>query len=96
MIHSPQIEPVSNLAKNHKVVFSKLNAGPVFLAQRSKATAVLIDIDTWNKLVTDLENLQDIVDALGAELELATGKDRLIDADLTKLRRMAYGDRVPA
>jgi prevent-host-death family protein len=96
MIHAPQIEPVSNLVKDHKAVFAKLGSGPVFLAQRSKPAAVLVSIDEWTEVVNRLEELQDIVDVLEAELELATGKDHLVDADLTKLERMAHGDPIPA
>lgn len=55
-MNTPQIEPVTTLARDHKSVFAKLGAGPVFLAQRSKSAAVLLSIGDYEKLVADAES----------------------------------------
>ena len=61
--------------------------------------AVLIKIEHWNKLFQLLEDKDDIIDVLEAELALATGEDELVDVTdefLDELKAMAKGDAVPA
>ena len=50
----PQIEPVTQLARDHRRIFGLLRNGPVILAQHSKAAAVLVDVETWNETVRRL------------------------------------------
>ncbi|MFN8467259.1 MAG: type II toxin-antitoxin system Phd/YefM family antitoxin [Caldilineaceae bacterium] len=54
----PQIEPVTRLARDHTAIFALLRNGPVILAQHSKPTAVLVDVDTWNDAVRRLAYLE--------------------------------------
>ena len=70
----PQIEPVTRLARDHKEVFQMLEQGPVILAQHSKAAAVLVNVNTWNKTVRRLEYLESL--ALGDQASAAIQKGR--------------------
>jgi hypothetical protein len=49
----PQIEPVTQLARNHRRMFGVLRNGPVILAQYGKA-AVLVGVATCNETVRRL------------------------------------------
>ena len=70
MLHLvPQIQPVTRLARDHKEVFQLLQNGPVILAQHSKATAVLVDVDTWNNTLRRLAYLERL--ALGDQASAA-------------------------
>lgn len=93
---APQVEPISNFQRAAPAIIQKLAAGPVFLSQRGTLAAAIVSIAEWNRIAAMLEELQDRVDVLEAELELATGEDQLLDADLMKLERMAHGEPVPA
>jgi hypothetical protein len=96
MIQAPQIEAVSTLSRDYRRIFAKLNAGPVFLAHRSKAIAALVSIEEWNKIVALLDEQQDLIDVLEAELELASGADSLIDGDIAELEKLGHGNPIPA
>jgi PHD/YefM family antitoxin component YafN of YafNO toxin-antitoxin module len=54
-MHIPQIEPVTNLSKAYKLIFAKLDNGPVILAMRSRPAAVLLSVSDYEKLVTRLK-----------------------------------------
>ena len=53
MLKTPQIEAVTNFLKDHKAVLKKLQTGPIFLAQRSKPTAVLVSVAEWDHIVEE-------------------------------------------
>jgi prevent-host-death family protein len=69
MEHVPQIVPISEMKLNQPDVLEKLNAGPVILASRSKATAVLVSVQQWERMVTYIEDLEDALAV--AKLKLA-------------------------
>lgn len=71
MEHIPQIVPISEMKLNQPEVLEKLNVGPVILASRSKATAVLVSVEQWERMVTYIEELEDA---------LAVAKLKLADA----------------
>jgi len=54
----PQMVTVAELRHKHLEVFSKLEQGPVVIAQRSKPAAVLVSVKTWNRQVQQLRELQ--------------------------------------
>ena len=62
-MHIPQIEPVTNLSKDYKVIFAKLSNGPVILATRSRPSAVLLSVSDYEKLVTRLEQFELLAEA---------------------------------
>jgi PHD/YefM family antitoxin component YafN of YafNO toxin-antitoxin module len=62
-MHIPQIEPVTNLSKDYKTIFAKLNDGPVILAMRSRPAAVLLSVSDYEKMVTRLEQFELLAEA---------------------------------
>ncbi|MEZ4676081.1 MAG: hypothetical protein R2932_17795 [Caldilineaceae bacterium] len=91
---TPQIVPITDLRKAHLEVLDMLDQGPVFLAQRSRAAAVLLSTDQWDKLNARLEDYAALVDYLEVKLQLATGETELEDVTLDELKDEAYA--VPA
>lgn len=63
MIQTPQIEPITNMQRDHKAVLAKLKTGPVFLAQRSKPAAVLVSVEQWDAMVKQLKRMEAIEEA---------------------------------
>ena len=62
-MHIPQIEPVTNLSKDYKLIFAKLDNGPVILAMRSRPAAVLLSVSDYEKLVTRVEQFELLAEA---------------------------------
>jgi hypothetical protein len=58
MVLTPQIEPITTLARDHRALVAKLKAGPVFLAQRSRPAAVVVSPETWDELIKELSRLR--------------------------------------
>ncbi len=54
----PQMATVAELRHKHLEIFSKLEQGPVVIAQRSKPAAVLVSVATWNHQARQLRELQ--------------------------------------
>ena len=63
MLPSPQVEPISNLRRDHLTVLNKLKKGPVFLAQRGTLTAALVSINEWDRIAARLEHLETLLQA---------------------------------
>ncbi len=80
----PEFVPISELRIHQSKVLNKLKDGPIVLAQRSKAAAVLVDVEQWNRLLERLEDLDDSIDALRAKIELLTGADDTVAWDSVK------------
>ena len=64
---APQVEPISNLRREHNAVLSKLEKGPVFLSQHGTLTAALVSIEQWNETA---QTIQDLKAQLAAERRL--------------------------
>ncbi|MCC7352131.1 MAG: tetrahydromethanopterin S-methyltransferase subunit G [Anaerolineae bacterium] len=79
MERMPAMAHVSDLRKRQAEILNSLKRGPVLLSSKTHTSAVLVSTQQWNKIVDRLEELEDTVDALMAELALATGKDELVD-----------------
>lgn len=91
----PQFEPITRMQTKPTEVLALLDAGPVILAQRSKAAAVLISIEQWDKTVELIDDLTDTVDALRMELAIAKGEvEMMSQAEITEW--LAEDERVPA
>ena len=73
----PQIEPISNMVRDHKSVLSKLDNGPVILAQRSVPAAILVSIQEWDQQVKELQRLQhlELCDRVSKELDEDPSKE---------------------
>ena len=65
-----QIVPISEMAIHQHEVMRLLTKGPVVLASRSRPAAVLVSVQDWDSLITELEELRDIVDLQAADLAL--------------------------
>ena len=81
-----QIVPISEMAIRRQAVMRLLSKGPVVLASRSRPAAVLVSVQDWDALISELEALRDIVDVQAADLAL--GDDEPEDFDLEELRQM--------
>ncbi len=57
----PQIAPITQLQRDHRLILSRLKQGPVILTQHSKPAAVLVSADQWDETATELKRLQRII-----------------------------------
>ena len=94
MVHTSQMVPISDLRIRQASVLGKLKDGPVYVAQRSNPVAVLLSSGLFDHLLTQLEDKDDIIDALKAELRIERGESVPEDIDIEALE--AELDRVPA
>lgn len=95
MLPAPQVEPISNLRRDHTQVLQKLKKGPVFLAQRGSLTAALISIEEWNKIAERLTHVEALLRArrLHEEIELDPTKSITHEELMQKLgAQEACGD----
>ena len=58
MLQTPQIEPITTMARNHKRLLEKAESGPIFLTQRSRPVAVLVNHQEWEQLAKRMEALE--------------------------------------
>jgi len=71
---SPQIVPISDFRIRQAEVLTKLDNGPVFLAQRSKPAAVLLSMDGWEDLQKELSRLRRQAEADRQFAEIRAGR----------------------
>jgi PHD/YefM family antitoxin component YafN of YafNO toxin-antitoxin module len=65
----PELMPISELRLRQSEVLGRLPNGPVVLTQHGHAAAVLVSPDQWNRIIAELEDLQDTNDANAARME---------------------------
>ena len=75
----PEVIPISELRKRQAEIVDELRERPKILTQRGRGAAILVGLKQWERLVDRLDELEDTVAALQAELALATGEDELVD-----------------
>lgn len=75
----PEMIPISKLRLVQNEVLRKLDNGPVVLAQRSKAAAVLVSPKQWNELLARLELLEDSLDAVEIKERIASGEEKVME-----------------
>ena len=75
----PDTINISELRQRQNQLLARLRQEPLLLVQHGKSVAVLVDPRQWNRIVEQLDDLEDTVVALQAELDLATGSDSLVD-----------------
>lgn len=78
----PETINISELRQRQNQLLAQLQREPLLLVQHGKAVAVLIDPKQWNRTIVEIEDLEDSVTALQAELALATGADELVDWEI--------------
>lgn len=71
-----QIVPISEMRTDQANVLAKMEKAPVVLAQRSRPRAVLVSIDQWNAMATELRRFR--------ALEVADQRAREMKEDPTK------------
>jgi len=92
-----QIEPISTMQLKPADVLSKLDNGPVILAQRSRPVAVVVGVEMWDRIAAYIEDLEDALDAAKAELELAKGEDTTIILTEAEIKEwLGEDEKVPA
>lgn len=62
----PEIVPLRHIQDRLATILEHLREGPVVLTSNDVAAAVMVEPETWNSLLAELEDLRDIVDALNA------------------------------
>lgn len=82
----PQVLPVSELRNKHRAVFALLSNGPVILAQRSRAAAVLVSVEEWDQRAERLRELEWREEARRAVLAATTEPDLSYDEFASELR----------
>ena len=70
---------MSELRSVQSEIFSNLKEEPIIVTRQGKPAGVSVDPEKWNALLERLEDLEDNVDGLMAELALARGEDELDD-----------------
>ena len=73
----PQTASMNEIKNRTASVTEKFSKGPVVLMNRATPQAVLVSPQQWNAILDKLEELQDAVVTLQAELELATGQSQV-------------------
>ncbi len=51
-----QTVPISELHLNQNKILSMVGKAPIFLTQQSKPAAVMVSVDEWNRITTQLRN----------------------------------------
>jgi prevent-host-death family protein len=84
----PELVPISDLRVKQAEILAGLVNGPVILTQYSRGAAVLLSLDHYNRLIQEIEDLQDALEAA----ESRADSDSIgFDDYLTR-----RGERVPA
>ena len=78
----PRIEPITKMARDHASLVSSLGDGPIVLAHRSKATAVLVSIEDWDVRAKRLAYLERMMVGDQADARIEAGEyDTLGDVE---------------
>ena len=91
MITTDQIVPVSDFRKYQSAVMKKVQAGPLYLSQRGYTAAVMLSNHLFDSLLKQLEDKDDLIDALKAEIALLKGEERAEPVDIAELEGMIDG-----
>jgi PHD/YefM family antitoxin component YafN of YafNO toxin-antitoxin module len=55
----PTVRPISDVRTRQAEILEKIEEGPVILANRGHAAAVLLSLDAYNALIARLEDAED-------------------------------------
>lgn len=89
----------AELRDNPSAIYKMVAKHPVVVFSRTTPKLVCIHPDEWNKIAKLLEDQEDLIAALKAELALATGEDKtteITDLNAFRTEMMGRGSRVPA
>jgi|GEM_PF-796777 len=76
LLRVPQTVSMNDIKNRTTFVTKKFSAGPVVLMNRATPQAVLVAPQQWNAILDRLDEMQDAILTLQAELEIATGQER--------------------
>ena len=68
-----QVVPISDFHVRQADVLTKLDNGPVILAQRSRPAAILVSVFEWDKMVAELKRLRKYAEAFRQFEEISDG-----------------------
>lgn len=74
LMRVPQTVSMNDIKNRTASVTAKFSQGPVVLMNRATPQAVLVSPEQWNAVLDSLEEMQDAILTLRAELEIATGE----------------------
>ena len=75
----PEIVPVSGLRTRQNEVLDSLSEGPIVLTHHGRAAAVVVSPEQWNRLVENLEDLSDSLDAIEMKARIVSGQESVSD-----------------
>lgn len=71
----PKVVPVSDMANRQQAVLAMADDAPVVLAQRSKARAVLVSVEEWNRRDEELNRFRKYWQNEAQRIEAMTSDD---------------------
>ena len=89
----------AELRDNPSAIYKAVLRQPVVVYSRSTAKLVCVDPDEWNRIARLLEDQEDIIAGLKAELALVNGEEQateIIDFAAFREEMMRDGERVSA
>ena len=93
---TPQIVPVSDLRNDSNRILELSKSAPVFLTKNGHAAGVLVSTYAWDRIFERIEELEDLVAVLDAELAVERGEEIPAPVTEEELRAMVVQDEVPA
>lgn len=95
----PQTASMQDIKNRTGEVTEHLAKGPVLLMNRATPQAVIVSTEQWNAIVDRMEEMQDAIITLQAELAIATGQSQVetIDDAVAFMNEMMGGhESLPA
>jgi PHD/YefM family antitoxin component YafN of YafNO toxin-antitoxin module len=77
----PRAVPVSELSKRPDTVFAQLKKTHLLITRQGQEAGVLVHPTVWNRLIDYIDELEDLVEALEVERDIAAGKTKLVTID---------------
>ncbi len=99
LMRVPQTVSMNDIKNHTATVTKKFRAGPVVLMNRATPQAVLVSPQQWNALLESLEEMQDAIVTLQAELAVANGEsavETIEDVDAFTAKMLGKDEPVPA
>lgn len=95
MSQLPQMASITGLRNDPLSVFARLETGPVVLVKHAQPQAILLSPAQWDKLLTRLEDLEDLVDVLNTELQVERGEIAVETLANQSFREWLGAERAP-
>jgi prevent-host-death family protein len=87
-----QTYTLTDARNKHGEVFDKAAIEPVLLTKQSRPSHVIISVESYQKLINRLEELEDMVFAQAAEVALSQSKMVGTEAFTSALEHLANGE----